>query len=338
MARRDLVSVVESAYRLDLEDSAWLHEVITTISPFLDGGRGVYAFPFDASKRDAFALGDIVAADSAQVVPDLVEQWHNGLNAEAVNAIYRMSQPLATIGERLGVDHRDAAADHPMARFCRQLGIFDQLTLRATDPTLRGIAVCTPVGDDDPRKRRRSWPQIAAHIASGYRLRRGLQDGTYSDLDDADAIFDASGRLEHAAGDATGDAARESLRNAVKAIDRARSRERAHDPDAAVEIWQGLVDGTWSLVDHFDSDGRRYVVAIRNSPDTANPPALSQRERQVARYAAQGHANKEIAYALGLSTSTVAGYLSSAMRKLRCDSRADLIKFYALLGPDGPSN
>jgi hypothetical protein len=80
----------------------------------------------------------------------------------------------------------------------------------------------------------------------------------------------------------------------------------------AVEIWRGLVAGLWSLVDHIDTDGRRYLVAHRNDPTTPDPRALTERERQVVAYADLGQSNKLIAYQLGLSVSTVGVLLARA--------------------------
>ena len=74
--------------------------------------------------------------------------------------------------------------------------------------------------------------------------------------------------------------------------------------------------GRWSLVDHFDSNGRRYLMAHRNDPDTPDLRGLTLRERQVVGYAGAGHSNKIIAYELGLTLSTVAGHLARARAKL----------------------
>jgi DNA-binding CsgD family transcriptional regulator len=81
-------------------------------------------------------------------------------------------------------------------------------------------------------------------------------------------------------------------------------------------LWQAMVEGRWSLVDHFDSDGRRFVVAHRNDAAVPDMRGLTWRERQVAAYAALGHANKLIAYELGLSVGTVGQHLATARAKL----------------------
>jgi DNA-binding CsgD family transcriptional regulator len=95
---------------------------------------------------------------------------------------------------------------------------------------------------------------------------------------------------------------------------------------AGRELWRALVAARWSLVDHFDADGRRYYVAHRNDPGVADPRALTPRERHVVALAALGRADKLIAYELGLSRSAVAFYLGAARRKLGVGSRTELIE------------
>ena len=83
--------------------------------------------------------------------------------------------------------------------------------------------------------------------------------------------------------------------------------------------------GRWSTVDWFDSDGRRFVLAIPNSPHVSDPRGLTDRERQVVAYARMGQTNKMIGYRLGLSRSRVSLLLRSAMRKLGVRTRAQLV-------------
>jgi DNA-binding CsgD family transcriptional regulator len=77
-------------------------------------------------------------------------------------------------------------------------------------------------------------------------------------------------------------------------------------------------------VDHFDSDGRRFVIAHRNDPTPPDTRGLTLRERQSLAYAAIGHSNKQIAYELGLAASTVSGHLAQARAKLHLRSLAAL--------------
>jgi len=86
------------------------------------------------------------------------------------------------------------------------------------------------------------------------------------------------------------------------------------------------VRGRWSTVDWFDTDGRRFVLAIPNSPDVTDPRGLTEREGQVVSYAAFGQTNKMIAYRLGLSKSRISLLLRSAMRKMGAKTRAHLVQ------------
>jgi DNA-binding NarL/FixJ family response regulator len=137
-------------------------------------------------------------------------------------------------------------------------------------------------------------------------------------------VLHPDGRLEHAEQPAQDAEARESLRSGVLALERARGPLRRSNPEQAVRIWQALVAGRWSLLDHFDSDGRRFVVAHRNDAEVPDARGLTHRECQVLAHLALGRSNKMIAYELGLSTSTVAGHLASARAKLRLPSAAAL--------------
>jgi DNA-binding CsgD family transcriptional regulator len=101
---------------------------------------------------------------------------------------------------------------------------------------------------------------------------------------------------------------------------------------AAHKHWRDLQRGEWSLVKHFDRDGRRYLVAVR--PEAARKAArLSAREREVCARVANGASNKAIAYELGISLSTVAGYIATSMKKLGVASRVALIARWNVLPP-----
>jgi DNA-binding NarL/FixJ family response regulator len=83
------------------------------------------------------------------------------------------------------------------------------------------------------------------------------------------------------------------------------------------------------LVDQFDRDGRRFLLARRNEPGAVPSRALSLRETQIAHLLALGCPNKLIAYELGLSLSSVAAGIAATMRKLGARTRVDLIRCLA---------
>jgi DNA-binding CsgD family transcriptional regulator len=174
--------------------------------------------------------------------------------------------------------------------------------------------------------KRRTWCRVAAHLVSSLRVRQRLANSRLTE--GAEAILTPAGRVDEANGEAQHEEARGALRDAVRDLERARSKSGRRDPDDAVRRWKALVDGRWSLVDHFESDGKRYVVARRNDVDVAGYSELSTRERQVLAYAALGHSNKLIAYELGLADSTVRVLLYRAAAKLGATRREDLIASY----------
>ena len=132
-----------------------------------------------------------------------------------------------------------------------------------------------------------------------------------------------SGALMHAEGPAQ--KARASLARAVVAMDRARSRLRREEPDTAIEAWKGLVSGRWSLIERFDSDGRRFLVARKNDPNSEGPSALSLQERQVLAGRVRGLSIKLISDDLGRSLSAVSKDLQSGMAKLGVTHDSELV-------------
>jgi DNA-binding CsgD family transcriptional regulator len=166
-----------------------------------------------------------------------------------------------------------------------------------------------------------TWGRVAAHVAAATRLRRAKRKG----LGAVEAVLDPGGKVLHAEGEAV--PARDVLRAAALEQDRVRARRKnAFDALNATAQWRALVSGRWSLVDEFERDGRRYLVARANPPQTGHLGDLTERERLVARAVALGHSNKQIAYELGLATSTVADHLRRAMVKLGVQTRMDLIQ------------
>lgn len=174
------------------------------------------------------------------------------------------------------------------------------------------------------------WQMVGAHMAAGHRLRMAaahLVEQNESELPHrAEAVIDPKAfRVADAAGRARTKSAANAVRNAAVRVDRARGGLRKHDPQEALETWHGLSRGRWTLVDWFDTDSRRYVLAIPNPPDLEDPRALTERENQVVTYAILGDTHKLIGYRLGISRSTVTKALRTAMRKLGVSTQAELV-------------
>jgi DNA-binding CsgD family transcriptional regulator len=113
---------------------------------------------------------------------------------------------------------------------------------------------------------------------------------------------------------------------------------RHNDPGKALETWKALVSGRWSVVDWFDTDGRRFVLGKPNPPKVYDPRGLNEQECQVVTYVLLGDTNKLIAYRLGLSQGRVSVLLKSAMHKLGAKSKAQLVRKLGPLGVPSIAN
>ena len=158
---------------------------------------------------------------------------------------------------------------------------------------------------------RRMGNAIIPLMSAGARLRR-IVSSTTQLVDQADMIFDSSGKCVEAAGEAKEGNAIETLREHIVGRYRGGSAERLGERVAL----QPLIDGCWSIVDHFDGDGKHFLVAFRNPEGVVDPRRLSAREREIVLMAAKGMSQKEIGTELGVSRSTVASTLSFALTKL----------------------
>jgi DNA-binding CsgD family transcriptional regulator len=167
---------------------------------------------------------------------------------------------------------------------------------------------------------------LAAHLTTALRLRDRIRGAAGTDPG-VEAVLDPGGRVHHAQAKARGADERESLAAAVRRVERARGSLRRAGPEEAADLWTGLVDGRWTLIDQCEADGRRIVLARRNEPRLEDPRALTERERAVLVHVALGHSNKYVAYLLGLAPSTVAAHLASARHKLGLRSRVELLAF-----------
>lgn len=315
----DVVAVVEAAWQVDLPLPKWMEGVLEAAKGGLDDGHGVWAALYDASDRTQVRFLETVGVGMG---PERLEMLRLSLPGVPWDAVERtfLTRTCGTISQLLGDSFLE---EQPLAQYVAQThGIHDSLGINAQDVTGCGCVIGVPLSKRTRASKALSarWSRIAAHVAASFRLRRQLDQST-----SGEAMLGPDGLVAHAEGEAKDVAARAALRAAAVAVERARTRQKRADPDGALEQWRAMVDGRWSLVDHFERDGKRFYVARRNEPGLGGDP-LTLRERQVAGFAALGHSNKLIAYELGLSASTIATHLSQAARKLKCRTRVELIQ------------
>jgi DNA-binding NarL/FixJ family response regulator len=310
--------VTRAAYAFSKDLEAWATGVHEALGPSLDTGQGtlvsVVEFPEKgvrirhlASRGGASRVHHAVVRLSAFVAPQrLRESFFNGRVLGSSSGHYSDVDFERLKARARGLRTRDAAG------WC------------VNDAVDHGLMIVAPSREllRFPEQPIPVVRRLGAHVATGLRLQRVLASAAFEDPS-VEAILDEQGRAQHSVGMARMRGALDQLREAVLA--RAQAEEHALPADPA---WNAVLAGRWSLVDRFDSDGRRYVVAYRNPAGVLDPRRLTPREEGVTALAAIGQSNKEIASQLGVGQSTVATLLASALNKLGLSSRTMLPMFW----------
>lgn len=315
------MDVIEAAYNVEAPEQDWLAGLVDAASPMLDSGMGTLAYTYDAA-----AVPMRVHSAEIRGASLTFKELGGALasaNGDYVAETWR-TKALATASEIPGYDDLPAVQEYLAPR-----GIRDVLAVNACDVSGLGVWLGAPLPAAmrlDSRDRA-TWSRVCAHMAAAFRLRRSLH-GEGATPETAEAVLTPTGDLEHAEGEAKLASSREALRRAAASLERIRSEARGAPSHAAVEQWRVLARARWSLVDYFERDGRRYVLAMQNASAVHGPEILTEREKQVVAHAAMGHANKVIAYELGIADSTVRVLVARASEKLCVKSRRELVAVY----------
>lgn len=323
------IDVAEAAYDLRLSPEEWLPNLLERGAPLFDHGLGCAAAIWAGEAENHRPLVAQMSAGGGR--PELAPSFASAIRGAGPE----MRRWRAEHGEAQVVSESELERPNLLWVFEKGLGCQDVLGVWAIDLDFHGVGLGIPSSEriSLTREARTRWQRIASHIEAGHRLRRrlgcavGSRAAAIADVpSQAEAVIDPRGfEIAHAQGKATSPEAREALRQAAIRIDRAKGRQGRDDADQALEVWHGLVRGRWSVVDWFDSDGRRLIVAIPNGPGAADPRGLTERELQVAGLAAAGETGKRIAYRLGISRQRVSALLNAAMRKLGVRTQAELV-------------
>jgi DNA-binding CsgD family transcriptional regulator len=315
--------VIEAAYAPAPSDEAWLKEVGETVAWALDAEAGGIAYfvrwrprglpeTHEWTRIAGAKEADLLFAKEQHEIPVPEE-----LATEA-SRVYALGSVLSGTRELMGDLTTEFESFHGRAR--ERTGHFDCLNLLCMDATHDGVNFLHPTVDrvhTHPRTRG-LWSRVAAHVTAGLRMHRGASD--LAPLGGADAILSTDGHVLDASRGT--EASLEALRRAARDVDRARLRSTPEDE--ALDLWKCLFSGEYSVVDRFDTDGKRLFIAKKNVPVARGPRALTERERQVLALVSVGHSDKSAAYELGIAEGTVAGYLHAGLKKLGLSSTADL--------------
>ena len=319
------IDLVEAAYRLPLEESDWLEHVLAAGLSTMAHSAFASGITFDRTQNDRRVR---------------IRAWrHEGASDEIKSAVMAHAAGIPKEVERewfrRGLVNTGSCISEASRQFIEAFAsktsmAGDALLVNAIEPDGRGAYVAIFLSDPtalDSHERER-WKMLGAHLAAGHRVWRAVGSATAESTalpHGAEAVVDpASFKVTDAAGRGKEQGAAAALRESARQVDRARGQLRRTDPDEALKTWLALMHGRWSMVDWFDCDQRRYVLAIPNSPDLGDPRGLSERELQVATYAALGESGKLISYRLGVSKGTVSNALHAAMHKLGAKTQPQL--------------
>lgn len=336
----DLVSIIEGAYQNVEDDTEWLRGVGEATQLALDQGLGLLAFSFDASDP-----GHVICSEQVPIgaAPEELARSATAMNkevpSELLARIFLSMSSFGTASELSG--QGEAILEDPYyQRFAHPFGMYDFRGLIGFNPPGTGVAMGSPLPSvqQSSAAEREVWTRVAAHIAAAARLRELHRPAHRADnpLEDAEAIFNPSGKLEHAEGLAAREkGAREELAEAVRRVERARSPLRRKDGVEAIENWPSLFHGRWTIHQFEDTDGRKLLVARVNMPRPEALEDLTLAERQVVWCCAQNHPDDLIAYELGMTVGEVCQHLESVAVRFGAQSRQELCAVLAELLIEG---
>jgi DNA-binding CsgD family transcriptional regulator len=284
-------------------------------------------YGFDATRPEHGVDIDLYGShDVPRTFAEATLRLNRKSTPEEVARFYQRGVLCGTVSAALRRAGSSPESNTTYREYVARQGYPDTFGLTASSPLHQGIVVNSPLPRQMALKPRMvyHWCQIGVHLQAAFRLRRAIRQGA----SEAEAAVDPERGKLHWYRRLPGESAQEQLRRAAEAIDRARSRRTKQDDLEALDMWSGLVDGRWTLVESFEGGGKRLFLAYPNELGLPNLRALSARERQVVAYVVQGDANKWIAYQLGIGEATVARHLSTALRKLGLRHRHELIWFY----------
>jgi DNA-binding CsgD family transcriptional regulator len=319
---------VERAYDVDTPTPAWLDAIRDAADRAFGEHIATQAYTFAVRKDGRFDLHGI-SSDPGWA--DLLRRAHQLAAPAVIRRIY-LRGPVCAL--------RTTMLPHPSDpgyREVREAGLEDITLALGVDPSGAGCALAFLRRDFRAlsRSTRLAVERVSAHLASARRLRGSLDPSRPADdlMQGAEAVVAPDGTVLHADGAAREAAARRALRDAARRIDKARCRDNQGTDEEPLALWRGLVEGRWSLVERFESDGRRILVARKNEPPARSLRALDERERKVTALLALGHSLKLCAYELGRAQSTTSELANSAMRKMGVGSRAELVQLHGAIVP-----
>lgn len=348
---RGLLATLDATCRFAEDPAQWLSNVAGALSPVMDQGVGVQTLGVSFGAATHHLSAPLLYRGTSRWNTVWTENWWKPVVEPLDSATFlamlsqgplcsaqqlwaRLPSLLPTFSDQLdslseqGWSHAFRREPQPAPEpEPSRLFYVDSLNFFVHDRA-SGEALCVVanrselVAAPELTRARKALSSVVPHLRTVLRARAGLR--TKALLAQAEAIFSPGGSVLDASGSARSREARAALRDAVRRLERVRAARTDGQAEDALQLWQQLSEGRWRIIDAFDSDGRRYLVALPRDEAPSRCP-LSPREEAVLRGVAEGLANKAIAWEFGISTPTVSTLIARAARKLGVTSRAQLI-------------
>ncbi|MBL9022412.1 MAG: hypothetical protein JNL21_09430 [Myxococcales bacterium] len=311
--------VVEAAHNGQGDDRAWVEQIAKAAAPLFTAN----ALNLGLVRRRAHHYDVLAVASPSPELERYMTSVTPMLPGPALDPLCRCPQPVSHIRAALGESLHPA-----LLRFVADQGAADTLGLVAIADDY-SLSIGAPYADPiviDARERR-VLTQVALHMEAGLRVRVQPTEVV--------AVLGTNGRLHHAQGASTKAESRARLSAHVKQVERCRASRTGRD-EQALDAWSALVAGEWGLVEREERGvGRHYAVIETNRASRLR--ALTSLETHATELSARGLTGKMIAYALGITPSSVSKALAGAALKLGVGTRTRLVQLVARLLAVGPS-
>lgn len=328
--------ILEAVYDLDLDERAWITQLTRHIGQFIDGGNGTLGGLLRLGRGMEMPVLSPIHAD--EEVPAFIhylratEEASRGASAD----VQRFGQLFSADGMgTLSANRQGTAAYEVFRREFAGTGIIDAAGLIVPHPESQSFIFITSRQREIsavPDQGRERWVDLKNHVAAIYDLRHRLQGGHF---DETNAVwFDTAANCIEAGPAIHGDV-RERLRHAIATREAARTATTSSKRIALEKYWSNVLSGKWAILDRFDSDGRRYVIALPVSKYGDRLRGLSEREREVLNLLGDGLSNKAIAYELNISETAVSSHLNTIYRKLGIGDRSAAVQLVRVLRRHG---
>ena len=313
-----LPGILDTAYRLDLPEQQWQESLADSLWNLYEELPGILVYEVTCSGSRAEAHTRLYRG-AIDRYAEATESVHKQMDPREYQGILAPGSHSSTVRRRLEREGLTWEDIRSVPDAGKRLGYRDLWAVCSVVSEGKGLVFSSPIYDDrefsDTELSEGS--RIARHIAAACRARLSVSNS----IEESSAILAPDGRFCYRKEGSLESGLEDALSRAVVATSKARSGRSARQGEAQA-LWDLLLSQGWSLIHHTDTDGKRFILAVR---DTERRFALSPRERAVIDMASEGVSNKVIAFDLGIALSTVATHLANGLAKLCLTSRRELI-------------